>query len=74
MSVPNRVSILFLTFLQVYPLESIIPEVELDTISLEMTSGSSLPFKRSTWINTHIQRRRTSKPTKTERRELYVLF
>ncbi|KIM29209.1 hypothetical protein M408DRAFT_120522 [Serendipita vermifera MAFF 305830] len=59
---------------EVYPLEFIISDAELKTISLDRTALGSLPFRRSTWINDNVKRRTSEKPAKAERLELKMLY
>jgi DNA-directed RNA polymerase I subunit RPA49 len=54
---------------KVYPLEHIISDAELKTISLDKTALDALPFRRSIWLNNNVKRRAT-KPGKPEKLEL----
>jgi DNA-directed RNA polymerase I subunit RPA49 len=40
---------------QVYPLQSVISEAEVEAISSERLEQAALPYKRSVWINKHLK-------------------
>ncbi|PVG00076.1 RNA polymerase I associated factor, A49-like protein [Serendipita vermifera] len=60
---------------EIYPIEYIVSDAELQSIAPSKLKASQLPFKYSTWINTHIQNKsaHSNKDTKLELRIIFYI-